>query len=722
MQIYTVTGSPVLVRQIASADAKIINVLPKGSKLYIIANEAGWLRTSSGYYVFQTDDIELDPNPAETLAKATARPRLMAAANTNDPTLPSNPSMPVSPALDGAQHGQTLPGGTSGDGKSKATDVDVSSISSTAADRMSEKYQGHSVKVTGSKVKIMNPDGTVSEIDTPESLTKEGNSTQIERVDQGGICVVYDAATGLTYIIDGKDLKVGTDNKEGKTEYSDFELDELAKEEQDAFELIEDLKSTLLSPLSYIESLSDMSIETVRDVFGMPYQFLPSTDPRPDVNDKWNLKKFGRKYAEKIVARAPVLIMQAGEPVFLRGYSDDIRAKITSEVVGLADSIFGDGKSDIDTLLSGGGEYYSFRLAKEDYFSCVNSACRAIAILMGLNDESVEGLKPGSGKIGEAMSAVGQDKLGNFNWMFETKHMLGGYYAGAVQFYINSDAQVQDSFSNGTRPSQLASKINQISDQAAEAMFVMGGLQADFQKTTGIGESTDVNAFTNGRTEGLSDGSSSAGLLHSIIGNISTLLAGGKMYFPEIWSDSQFQRGYNVTIKLDSPDTDPLSIYLNIMVPLCHILGFVLPRSAGANTYISPFLVRAFYKSMFHVDMGIVTSCSVTKGDQGAWTANGLPTQITVQLQIKDLYTNMSQSRGVGSNTLLSNPAQLDYLANLCGINVAPANFGRTLKLWWMIKGQGKIDSVVNSATSLLTSVWTWIEDFAKPARFKMGG
>ena len=28
MQIYTVTGSPVLVRQIPSADAKIMNVLP----------------------------------------------------------------------------------------------------------------------------------------------------------------------------------------------------------------------------------------------------------------------------------------------------------------------------------------------------------------------------------------------------------------------------------------------------------------------------------------------------------------------------------------------------------------------------------------------------------------------------------------------------------------------------------------------------------------------
>jgi hypothetical protein len=98
--------------------------------------------------------------------------------------------------------------------------------------------------------------------------------------------------------------------------------------------------------------------------------------------------------------------------------------------------------------------------------------------------------------------------------------------------------------------------------------------------------------------------------------------------------------------------------------------------------------------------MGMVTSCDIVKGDQGCWTQDGLPTQITVQLSIKDLYSVMTQAMGKGTNTILSNPAQLDYLANLCGINIAPANLGRTLELWWMLKGKNRIQDAMISVPS----------------------
>jgi hypothetical protein len=89
---------------------------------------------------------------------------------------------------------------------------------------------------------------------------------------------------------------------------------------------------------------------------------------------------------------------------------------------------------------------------------------------------------------------------------------------------------------------------------------------------------------------------------------------------------------------------------------------------------------------MFHIDMGIITGCSITKGDVGAWTQNGLPTQITVQLEIKDLYNVISLATGlVGGSTITSNLGQLDYIANMCGINIDGPDIGRTLALWWAV-------------------------------------
>ena len=732
MQIYTVTGSPVLVRQIPSADAKVMNVLPTGSKLYIIANEEGWLRTSSGYYVFHTDDVTIDTNPAPTLmAIRNATMGLRAASLRSveiDPELleTDTTDIPSGGSLRDVKGDTPVPG-------SPASGDDSTDISVDHAVELTDKYKGKTIKANGKGTCLVaNADGSWSETEIPEAMLEEQNGTFITAIDPSGNIQVA-APDGRVYMVDGARISVADANSDGSVgTYTQFEVDQLQQENKDADDLISSIMETLSEGLRAVINASELKIEDIRTVFGMPYQFLATADPRPDPSNPLDDKKFGRKYMEKIVTRAPILVMQPGEAVFLRGYSDDVKERVMSEVVGVVGNVIGgdEGKSELDKMLNGGGEYYSFRLKHTDYYNCINGALRAVAILMGLENVEVDGLKASDGAVlGEIFKDLGQNQLGSFNWLLNSEHPLGGYYAGAVQFYINSEAQIQESFSTGTRPSSLASKINQITDQAAEAMFVMGGIRADIAQTTGLGDGSDIGNTaddaakllgTDG-TSGANKGASGSGLLHSIIGNISTLLAGGKMYFPEIWSDSQFSRSYNVTIKLDSPDADPLSVYLNIMVPLIHILGFVLPRSAGDNTYISPFLVRCFYKSMFHIDMGIINSCSITKGDQGAWTQNGLPTQVTVQLSIKDLYSVMTQSRGVGANTLLSNPAQLDYLANLCGLNIAPANFGRTLKLWWTIKGpQRAIDYIVNAGVKLITSAYTTFYNFATPGRWRM--
>jgi hypothetical protein len=166
------------------------------------------------------------------------------------------------------------------------------------------------------------------------------------------------------------------------------------------------------------------------------------------------------------------------------------------------------------------------------------------------------------------------------------------------------------------------------------------------------------------------------------------------MLFPEIWDNSSFGRSYNVNIKLRSPDCDDLSIYLNVLVPLYHLIGMVAPHTIknNYNTYSSPFLVRAYCKGMFNIDMGIITSMDVSKGKEGSWNANGLPTEMDISLTIKDLYelfsiTGTTDSITGSPGAVVKNTAMMDYLCNTIGLNLNKSELQRMAQIYIGLTG-----------------------------------
>src|SRR5699024_8983059 len=138
----------------------------------------------------------------------------------------------------------------------------------------------------------------------------------------------------------------------------------------------------------------------------------------------------------------------------------------------------------------------------------------------------------------------------------------------------------------------------------------------------------------------------------------------------------------------------------NIIAPFLHLLCFVLPRQIqdNPNGFYSPFIVRAIYKGFFNVDMGIISSMSVTKGDTGLWNADGIPCSIDVNLTITDLYESISMT-GTSTTNLaydtLDNTCFMDYIANLCGINIYLPEVARTLRMWL-------VNNVTNRAADMI--------------------
>ena len=648
---FTIEGTPVNVHAGPTSFSPVINALEPNTEILVVGETQGYLKLLHGGYVMKSSHTRL-----------------------NEKKLKENLGKKVL------------------EGKIKNIKINKIKLNTTGSD----PFAGANVKIKDG-IAITDRDGGDL---IPDDEKGDNRIWAVEKINTYERTVsLIDPSTGGRRTVGFDEAEFGdpkkvssytpTGNEEDKTQY--LSIDDYLSSKGTSISDLENYNTIMEysgggAATSIINSIRDFypneefKIDSTRHVFGMPYQFSPITDIRTD--DSMNDSSFGRKYSQKIVSRAPILIMQAGTPNFLKGFNDDQKKSIVDSLSGNVS------KSDLDDLVNSEGKYYSFKDASIPYYRGVNEMCRAMAAMLGLNTKQV--------------TLNGYDvpvELAKVDWRKTSEKPNWGYYRGAVGFYVNSEAQMQDGISNGTRQSQLAGQVNQISDQAAELQFILGGVAS-----TGIPglsslanlakEKTGQDAAAKAASD--KDSASNTGVVGSLMNNINTLMAGGKLIFPEIWSDSSFTKNYNITIKLDSPDCDTFSIYMNILVPLAHILGFCLPRYSGSNAYVSPYIVRAYLRSMFHVDMGIITNCDILKGDNQAWNQDGLPTQVTVQMTIKDLYSVMAafmskESKGNNffGDDLIANPAQLDYLGNLCGINVAVPDFGRTLALWYAIRNPG---------------------------------
>ena len=441
--------------------------------------------------------------------------------------------------------------------------------------------------------------------------------------------------------------------------------------------------SEYISSKDYAKDLNDngLTIQDLRGVFGMPNQFLPLTDPRgvyTEDNLLGNIPDFGNTYLEKIVNNIPLLLMTPGSPEFMSSYNSAQRSTMLATYIQKGiDAVTLEALVNEKT-----GKFYSLRYDYTGYFYYVNAMCRSAAYFLNIEDYVVDG----------------EDRsLGTLNWLFR-KYKDGtdvfghkglsrflGTYAGAIPFYVEAETSISDSFSNSTTRPSIADQINGLSDQAREMNFLLGSV------SSAVGGQLDNFVSSDGVSNNLQNVTDqiqsmlgSNNILSNLTNHVSTILSGGKMMFPEIWSDSSFSRDYSVKLKFVAQSGDPVSIYLDCLVPTFHCLGLVWPRQSASQAYYSPYLVRAFYKGIFNVDMGIITGMSLSKGQEGEWTKDGLPTVIEVTLDIKDLYDGifMSKQEVAGDMSILSNITELDYIANMCGINYNEPDVRRTVDMY----------------------------------------
>lgn len=442
---------------------------------------------------------------------------------------------------------------------------------------------------------------------------------------------------------------------------------------------------------------------TLKGIFGAPYQFLPTVDPRIVTSNNGSLTQqagsyvyagnafqpgIGREYAEKIVSHWPLVFFTPCRQKFMDDAKKSERDSAIADVINGNDAL-------TEWTKTYKGKYYSTEFAYDEYYNCVNEMIGALSYFMGMD------------------TFVGDDKV-PAEWQTEVNEAFKDYYAASksVVFYVDGSSltTVEDQFVNSTGSTSLESVLNQTgTDQANELIFLLGQEEAAKQLEQKRDEFAESAFSTLNSMYDISNG-----MLGDLSTNgINTILNGGKIIFPEIWKDSSYDRSYNITIKLRSPDHDKYSIFMNILVPYIHLLCLVLPQSMKANqdsnAYQTPFLVRVYSKGQFNVDMGMIESMNVSRGGECQWTDDGLPTAIDITLSIKDLYKNLYMTNWYGSlptsqnAAVATNSAMMDYIANLAGLNIAQEEAGRITRMKLYLSGK--------SAARIPTTLFTYVED-----------
>lgn len=494
------------------------------------------------------------------------------------------------------------------------------------------------------------------------------------------------------------------------------EKDETVKENLNLVQNLEEYYG--FDPITFQKSLSEKNkegsnfdagnFETQNTrVLGMPHQFLETADFRID-----NSNHFGYCFAKEIFMEKPMVTLIPGKPNYLPDYSEadkEVFGKLISD-----ESTFNGNdtaKGLLEKLIEGNEEtrYYDFISDFSTYINYVNLMCRVAAIFLD---------------IGEDLGPDNKTPYKSYNWgnyqLFTSYEMKKSIFNGDSLFEVASDAyeqlkndlfygdrtfvnfivdpssSVSENISNSTQKSQLEGTFDSMEGIVKEASMFMSSMSEDagsFQSyVTKAGEK--ILELGNSIT---------GGFFKKMLGLAEEqILHGSNLIYPEIWMDSEYSKTYSLKINLISPYGSKEAIYLNVIVPMIHALCFALPKQTSANSFTSPFLIRGYATGWFSIDMGMVESIDIDKGPEQSWTVEGLPTQATVTLTIKDFYSQLMMTRSDQFRLFWTNQGLIDFLGNACGLDLTKPNTIVKIDVVQMLLA-GKVSDIIPNTYFKLT-------------------
>lgn len=198
-----------------------------------------------------------------------------------------------------------------------------------------------------------------------------------------------------------------------------------------------------------------------------------------------------------------------------------------------------------------------------------------------------------------------------------------------ISFRVNAGGSVSESFSNDFKSSQIGDKINSMGTTMRDISFDLA------QGNIGDGMLAQLG-------EGLMSIVRDVGQAAIDTINLNGLaVLGGAAFadFPQHWDKSTASLP-TASYQIDIPmaQNDPISRLMTAFVPLSCALAAVLPRSAGLNSHVEPFLCEIYDRGRQQTRLGMVKSLSITRGTGNVgWNAKGQWLGLQISMEVMDL-------------------------------------------------------------------------------------
>lgn len=459
-------------------------------------------------------------------------------------------------------------------------------------------------------------------------------------------------------------------------------------------------------------------------LFGIPHQFTQYCDYRTySVSNKPKTQLIGRTFLENIMLEAPVVSIIPGKPVYLPAKKGAKKEGMTTVFVDAAnDALSSAMKTQTITEQAASDKirYYDFQQDYTNYMRYVDIMCQVAAAFLDLESENIDGSTPLTTFMWENYRWTADQYTTASSNMFNAaknlwnntitkiasgvRSMLGMNSTTVnafnqkmddndestivqkleyvltqmnfVQFYVDSSSSSSESNTNQTSSSKLEGMFDSANDVMKEFAFIAnsGGIDnTQFEEMAG---------GATGALSGMLNDSNSyvGGMIGRLLGSAGNVIRGNTMIFPEIYQKSTYSKTYDITVDLRTPYGNKLSFYLNILVPLFHLMCLALPKQETANTYGSPFIVKAYYPGIFSCNLGIVQSLSITRAPNSDWSVDGYPMEIRVSLSIVDLYSDLTMTPAGSTILFLANSSLIEFIATNCGVNLITPQLSNRVK------------------------------------------
>ena len=426
--------------------------------------------------------------------------------------------------------------------------------------------------------------------------------------------------------------------------WTDQAIDLAAEANYDSTEKRDNLVAQSIDYLSY-----SMGGSNNAQVLGMPLSFSPLDDPAGEV------------YAETFEQDLPIVFFHPGKPrvnrrlfgtkeeggLFNLGTTGNRLASMVVEesTVGKAFSMLGMGSYR-------DARFISFKSDWATYHTYVQTILQYIHASMGLRGVFL------------------------LSQQFKNPSVYG------IPFYASKGTSISESSNNEYRQSELAAEAN------SKAMAIR---EKKMMASTGqAGILAQIGDFL---AETLRNMTQDIPVIGGLVSALTENLDGSVLQYPDVWANSTFDRSYSLEFRFYSPYGDPESIMKYVYTPFISLIAMGLPLQDSYYSYKQPFLVRLSSPGKFECECGVIRSINIERGTEQTWTAENLPREIIVRMNIADLYSSLMLSRT--SAVMKYNTGLLSYIECMAGIRYDQLNLIKRAGTMLKVRGSQRLENIL---------------------------